>query len=452
MVTFNAGESRQTDAIASDVITLGAVGTQAFIGAVQAEISTLTRFIAVSAIIPGRTKALTRSWLTFGAIFTFALVNAVSAVSTLRAFLHTIRPKPAPMTGAIAGHGITLAVFAGAFCQTTGSVISHVTGLIAKLSLLTGLTETNAGDGIAASHLALASLQAIRSEFAFGTRIFAFGSHETRFAFLQTLARHVIARRRRRTLAFLLAARSVRPRRTLFQTLSPGESVLTLTFARLRIATSRIFFIAITTFHAIRPESERRTPLIAHFAVISGGTFAVAKQPIASPTRAFHGAFPVAIVAEVPGGTPVFAVDASDARRTLASARFRVAFALVLTGAVAGAIEAVGAVGTGLVTKYATPAGRADALIAARTAFSPVRAGSAGVFAIGAEGAVDAGLDDDALVDLLLGWRWLGSGDDSRRLRLQHWRRDDDDVRLNLVVQFVPVAETAVVVVVVVVV
>ena len=114
-----------------------------------------------------------------------------------------------------------------------------------------------------------------------------------------------------------------------------------------------------------------------------------------------------------------------------------------MTGAVAGAIEAVGAVGTGLVTKHAAPAGLADAVIATRAAFPAVRAGSAGVFAIGAEGAVDAGLDDDALVDLLLGWRWLGGGDDSRRLRLQNWRRDDDDVRLDLVVQLVPVAETA---------
>ena len=114
-----------------------------------------------------------------------------------------------------------------------------------------------------------------------------------------------------------------------------------------------------------------------------------------------------------------------------------------MTGAVAGAIEAVGAVGTGFVTEHAVPAGRADAMIAARAAFSAVRAGSAGVFAIRAEGAVDAGLDDDALVDLLLGWRWLGGGDDSRRLRLQNWRRDDDDVRLDLVVQLVPVAETA---------
>ena len=308
----------------------------------------MARFVAVSSIISRWTKTLSCCWLAFGAIFTFTLMNAIPAISALGAFLFAIRTKPASMAGAVPIHGIALAVFAFAFGETTGSVITHVTWLVAKLSLMSSFAKTNSRDGVAASHLALAGLQAVGSVFSFRTSFFTIGSFQSGFAFPQAFSRDVIAWSRRRALAFLLTIWSIRSLRAFLQTFSASETVFTLAFAVLGIATFRVFLVAVTTLYAVGSKGERRTSLIAHFAVESGGTLAVAKKSITSTACAVVRAFSFAGFAKESRGTAVFAVDAGYSRWALAAAGLRVAFALIFAGAIVLTFQAVRSIGTNL--------------------------------------------------------------------------------------------------------
>ena len=152
-----------------------------------------------------------------------------------------------------------------------------MTWLVAKLSLMSSFAETNSRDGVAASHLTLAGLQAVGSVFSFRTGFFTIGSFQSGFAFPQAFSRDMIARSRRRALAFLLTIWSVRSLRTFLQTFSASETVFTLAFAVLGIAAFRVFLVAVTTLYAVGSKGERRTSLVAHFAVESSGTLAVAE-------------------------------------------------------------------------------------------------------------------------------------------------------------------------------
>ena len=118
----------------------------------------MTGLVAISAVISRRAETLTGGWLTFGAVLAFTLMNAVSSVSTLRAFLLAIRAEPSSMTRAISGDGIAFSVFALAFGQTARAKIAHVTRLVAKLSLIAGFAEANSGDRVASAHFAFAGL------------------------------------------------------------------------------------------------------------------------------------------------------------------------------------------------------------------------------------------------------------------------------------------------------